>query len=74
MATQIARATNVAQIGKDWHNVAHCYDNNTDSSYAYRNAAGTSASHVNGFRFNIPSNAVVSKITVSMKIYTSNTN
>ena len=72
MATQIARATNVAQTGKDWHNVAHCYDNNTDSSYAYRNAAGTSASHVNGFRFNIPSNAVVSKITVSMKWYTSN--
>lgn len=72
MATQIARATNVVQTGTDWHNVAHCYDNNTDSSYAYRNAAGTSASHVNGFRFNIPSNAVVSKITVSMKIYTSN--
>lgn len=72
MAEQIARATNVAQTGTDWHNVAHCYDNNTDSSYAYRKAAGTSASHVNGFRFNIPSNAVVSKITVSMKWYTSN--
>ena len=72
MATQIARATNVAQTGKNWHNVDHCYDNNTDSSYAYRNAAGTSASHVNGFRFNIPSNAVVSKITVSIKWYTSN--
>ena len=72
MSTQTRRATTVVQTGTDWHNVADACDTNVDSSYAYRNAKGTSACHINGFNFNIPSNATVTKVTVAIKWYASN--
>lgn len=74
MAEQTRRATTVVQTGANWHNVADACDENVDSSYAYRNAKGNSACHVNGFNFNIPSNATISKITVGVKYYGSNSN
>lgn len=74
MAEQTRRATTVVQTGTNWHNVADACDTNVDSSYAYRNAKGNSACHVNGFNFNIPSNATISKITVGVKYYGSNSN
>lgn len=74
MAEQTRRATTVVQTGADWHNVAHACDDNVDTSYAYRSAKGNSACHVNGFNFNIPSNATISKITVGVKYYGSNSN
>lgn len=72
MATQTRRATNVVQTGANWYNVADACDTNVDSSYAYRKTYSTSACHINGFNFNLPANAVVSKITISTKWYTSN--
>lgn len=72
MAEQTRRATTVVQTGANWHNVAHACDENVDSSYAYRKASGTSACHIKGFNFNIPSNATVTKVTVAIKWYASN--
>lgn len=66
------RATNVVQTGKNWSNVANAFDN-SETTYAVISQGG-SACHINGFGFNLPTNAIVEKVDVYFKISTSNHN
>ena len=65
------RATAAPSVGENWSNVANIYDSDVNS-YASRNDTSTSATHINGFGINLPSNAVVNAIEVHSKLYANN--
>lgn len=65
------RATATPSEGLNWYYPERMYDNDVDS-YAYRQIKSTSATHINGFGIDLPSDAVVQSVEVHTKIYSSN--
>lgn len=65
------RATAAPSVGANWSNAANIYDNDA-TTYASRSSSSTSATHINRFGINLPSNAVVNTIEVHSKLYASN--
>lgn len=66
------RATAAPSVGANWSNAANIYDTDANS-YSERSTSSTSATHINGFGINLPSNAVVESVEVHTKAYLSNT-
>lgn len=66
------RATAAPSVGANWSNAANIYDTDANS-YSERSTTSTSATHINGFGINLPSNAVVESVEVHTKAYLSNT-
>lgn len=65
------RATHTESRGTNWNDVSRAYDDD-ENSYAERLVGGNSACHINGYSFDLPSNATVDKVVVEFKAYTLN--
>lgn len=63
------RATHTESTGTNWNDVSRAYDDD-ENSYAERLVGGNSACHINGYSFDLPSNATVDKVVVEFKAYT----
>lgn len=63
------RATHTESTGANWNNVSRAYDGD-ENSYAERLVSTNSACHINGYSFDLPSNATVDKVVVEFKAYT----
>lgn len=63
------RATHTESTGANWNNVSRAYDDD-ENSYAERLVSTNSACHINGYSFDLPSNATVDKVVVEFKAYT----